>query len=338
MVLIVFFIISLWLETYFEAYSLIPALFTLAVFLISLSTTGYAYGIIASLLSVLALNYAFTFPYFAFNFTIPENLTSAVIMLIITIMSSTLTTKIRQQEKTKIEGEKEKMKANLLRAVSHDLRTPLTTIYGSSSIIADQYDSLSDEQCMQLAAGIKEDSEWLIRMIENLLSITRIDNTGVTIQKMPTVLEELIDSVLIKFKKSYPNQTLQVSIPDDFLIIPMDTVLIQQVIFNILENALIHAEGMTELRLHVFVKENDAVFEISDNGCGIAPDRLSTIFSGYYDRKDLHVDAQKHNMGIGLSACASIIKAHNGTIHAENLSAGGCRFYFTLRLETEDNE
>ena len=131
--LVIFLIVSLWIETLFNAYSVIPAFFSLAVFLISQKTNGYIYGIVASLLSVLALNYAFTFPYFKFNFTLPENLVSAVIMLIITIMSSAVTTKLKQQEKTKAEIEKEKMKANLLRAVSHDLRTPLTTIYGSSS-------------------------------------------------------------------------------------------------------------------------------------------------------------------------------------------------------------
>lgn len=336
--LIIFLLVSLWIEAVFHTYSLIPAFFTLAVFLISLWTDGFVYGIIASLLSVMALNFAFTFPYFKFNFTIPENLVSAVIMLIVTIMSSAMTTKMKQQEKIKAETEKEKMKANLLRAVSHDLRTPLTTIYGSSSIIADQYHSISEEQRIKLAQGIKEDSEWLIQMIENLLSITRIDNTGVTLQKSPTVLEELIDSVLIKYKKKYSAYPLAVTIPDDFVIIPMDAVLIQQVIFNILENAIIHAKGMTELKLNVFIDGDNAVFEVIDNGCGIDKDRLNSIFTGYYEKKDMHVDAQKHNMGIGLSACASIIKAHGGTIHAENLSAGGCRFYFILKLETEEYE
>lgn len=336
--LIFFFIISLWIESAFNAYSAIPAFFTLAVFLVSQKTNGYVYGILASCMSVLALNYAFTFPYFKFNFTIPENLVSAVIMLIITIMTSAMTTKIKQQEKIKTENEKEKMRANLLRAVSHDLRTPLTTIYGSSSLLAEQYDALSKEQCIDLARGIKEDSDWLIQMIENLLSITRIDNNGVRIQKSPIVLEELIDATIVKYKKKYPNVPLDVSIPDDFVIIPMDAVLIQQVLFNILENAVLHAKGMTELKLNVFTEGENAVFEIIDNGCGIDKEYLPRIFTGYYEKKGIHVDAQKHNMGIGLSACASIIKAHDGVIRAENLSDGGCRFYFILKLETKENE
>lgn len=338
LLMFIFFIISLWIETAFNAYSAIPAFFTLAVFLVSQMTNGYIYGILASFISVLALNYAFTFPYFKFNFTIPENLVSAVIMLIITIMTSAMTTKIKQQEKIKAETEKEKMKANLLRAVSHDLRTPLTTIYGSSALIADQHDALSKEQCIDLARGIKEDSDWLIQMIENLLSITRIDSDSVEIHKSPIVLEELIDATIIKYKKKYPDAPLEVTIPDDFVSIPMDAVLIQQVLFNILENAVIHAKGMTRLNLNVLVENDQALFEIIDNGCGIDKEHLSSIFSGYFEKKGMHVDAQKHNMGIGLSACAAIIKAHGSTIHVENLRSGGCRFYFHLKMEDFKDE
>ena len=156
-VLSIFFSISLGLEKMFDTDTLIPAIFALAVFLISLFTDGISYGILASLLSVLAVNYAFTFPFFKFNFTIPENMVSAVIMLVITVLSSTLATQAKQQEKIKAETAKEKMRANLLRAISHDLRTPLTTIYGSSSAIVDEYDGLSKEQIVQLACGIRED-------------------------------------------------------------------------------------------------------------------------------------------------------------------------------------
>ena len=332
----IFFAISLIVENILNAYSLIPAVFTLAVFLISLFTDGFFYGIMASLLSVLALNFAFTFPYFKFNFSIPENMISAVIMLVITIMSSTLAIKVKQQEKIKAETVHEKMRANLLRAVSHDLRTPLTTIYGSSSAMIEQYDCLSKEQLLQLATGIREDSQWLIGMVENLLSVTKIDNDGVKIIMTPTVLEELIDAVLIRFKKRYPNQKINVDIPDDFISIPMDAVLIEQVIVNILENAVQHAVGMTELTIKVFVVGRNAIFEISDNGCGIEKDRLPDIFTGYFEKKDAPVDSQKSSMGIGLSVCASIIKAHNGSITAENRKGGGYCFRFALNMEEEN--
>lgn len=338
MILVGFFVLSLFIVEASEMYSVIPAIFTLAVFLISLVTKGYIYGIIASLISVLALNFAFTFPYFKFNFSIPENLVSAIIMLIITTLSCALTIKIKQQESLKAEGEKEKMRANLLRAVSHDLRTPLTTIYGSSSAIAEKSEDLSKEQIVKLAQGIKEDSQWLMGMVENLLSITKINSEKVDLIKVPVVLEELIDTVLVRFRKRYPKQKIEVDIPDDFVMIPMDAVLIEQVIVNILENAVQHAEGMTQLTLKVFIMGETAVFEIIDDGCGIAKERIGDIFTGYFEKKDAPADHQKSSMGIGLSVCATIIKAHGGHISVENRKTGGCCFRFTLDLEKDYNE
>ena len=338
LILSIAFVINLSLEYFFQADSLIPAVFTLAVFFTSLFTEGMYYGIAASLVSVLALNFAFRYPYFAFNFSIAENIVSAIIMLVITIVSCILSSKLKQQEKMKAETDKEKMRANLLRAVSHDLRTPLTTIYGSSSAIVEKYDQLSKEQILQLAGGVKEDAQWLMGMVENLLSVTRIDNDGVKIIKTSVVLEELVDAVLMRFKKRYPEQDIIVDIPEDFISIPMDAVLIEQVVVNILENAVQHAIGMTELKLKVFVVGSNAIFEISDDGCGIEKDKLSRIFSGYFENKEAPVDYHKRSMSIGLSVCSSIIKAHEGSITVENRKEGGCCFRFALDMEVEENE
>ena len=123
-ILMVFFLLCLGMTHIWKIQMIVPTVFTLAVFLISLITDGYIYGIIASMLSVLIQNFVFTYPYFAFNFTIPENMISAVIMLVVSVMTCALMTKVMQQEKVKAEIDREKMRANLLRAVSHDLRTP----------------------------------------------------------------------------------------------------------------------------------------------------------------------------------------------------------------------
>ncbi len=336
-ILMVFFLLCLGMTNLLKIQALVPAIFTLAVFLISLLTDGYAYGILASMLSVMIQNFVFTYPYFAFNFTIPENMISAIIMLAVSMMTCALTTKVVKQEQVKAEIDKEKMRANLLRAVSHDLRTPLTTIYGSSSAIIEKYDDLTKEQIVGLLRGINEDAQWLVGMVENLLSVTKIDDSNVKIIKTETVLEELIDSVLIRFRKRYPRQKVQVDIPNEFIVIPMDAVLIEQVITNILENAVQHATGMTKLSLTVYKQDNCAVFEITDDGCGIDKERLKNIFTGYFEKKETPIDNQKHSMGIGLSVCASIIKAHHGTISASNRPEGGCCFTFSLKLE-EENE
>jgi len=332
------FLLCLILETKFSAETVPPAVMAMAVFFVSRFTEGFVYGIIASLLSVLVLNFAFAFPYFAFNFSIPENIISAVIMLVITAMTSTITSQLKWQERVRAESINEKMRGNLLRAVSHDLRTPLTTIYGSSSAIVQNYEHLSEDQVVQLADGIREDARWLIGMVENILSITRIDNDGVKLVKTSTVLEELIDSVLTQFKKRYPDQKVNVSIPEEFTSIPMDAVLIEQVLMNLLENAVQHAKGMSVLELHVFVLGEKAVFEVRDDGCGIEKERMKGLFQDYFAVKDTPVDNQKRSMGIGLAVCASIIKAHGGVITAENRKEGGCCIRFALELEETENE
>ncbi len=332
------FIVSLLFQYVFEVWEHITTVFAFAVFLISFFTNGYAYGIIASLIGMLAINYAFTFPYFAFNFIIPVNLISAIIMIIISILTSTLTTRLKHQEAIKAESEKECMRANLLRAVSHDLRTPLTTIYASSTALLENSTALTDERRCRIIEGIKEDSEWLIRMVENLLSITRIDAGKVKIIKTPTVLEELIDSVILKFKKRYPAQDVMITIPEQMIIIPMDAILIEQVLVNLLENAVQHADAMTELSLRVLSGENHVHFEVEDNGCGIAPERLKNIFNGYYAEREASADGHRRNAGIGLSVCATIVRAHGGEIFAENVRNGGARFRFTLNMEGADHD
>ena len=333
LILALCFLTCLVLEYIFDNSALISAIFVLGVYLISVITPGYVYGITSALVSVLAVNFAFNFPFFEFNFTIAENIISAVILLAVTLMTSALTTKLKNQEAIKSERDKERMRANLLRAVSHDLRTPLTTIYGSSSALLEKYDDFSDEQCKEMLKGITEDSQWLCRMVENLLSITKLDVGHVKIIKTDTVIDELTDSVLIKFAKRYPNQTINVDIPDDFVTVPMDALLIEQVLINILENAVQHAAGMTSLSLKIFTIADKAIFEIKDNGCGIQKEKLKDIFSGIYTSEPDISDGKRNNAGIGLSVCASIIKAHGGDIKAENVKSGGCIFRFTLNME-----
>ena len=331
------FIVNLILQRIIATQSFSSEVFILGVFIISLKTEGYLWGIIASLLSVLAENFAFTFPYFALSFIGAESLASAAVMLIVAVATSTLTTKIKEQEKAKTEIEKERVRANLLRAISHDLRTPLTTIYGSCSAIIENYDFLRREQKVKLLGEIREDAEWLIRMVENLLSITRIGSENVQVIKTPTVLEELIDATLVKFHKRYPEQKVIVRIPEEFISIPMDALLIEQVLMNLLENAVLHADGMRELVFSVKKSGRNAVFVVEDDGCGIPADKLGRMFDGYLSGNGDLMDGKRNNMSIGLSVCATIIKAHGGEIRAENREEGGARFSFSLEME-EMNE
>ena len=323
--------VSMIVDSLFDAEPLIPLFFVLAVFLVSQLTEGYFWGIASSLCSVLAVNFVFTYPYFAFDFEIMENAVSALIIMAVSISTCTLTQKIKRHDMLKTEFDKEKMRGNLLRAVSHDLRTPLTAIYGSSSTIVENYDALSDEDKLQMLKGIQEDSQWLIRMVENLLSITKIGNENVKLNRSSVVVEELVGSALSKFQRRYPDQQVEVELPEALMIVSIDPILIEQVLVNLLENAVQHAEGMEHLRLKVSEKDSQAVFEVLDDGCGVPKELVPHLFSGTVlsggDGK------QKHNMGIGLSVCATILRAHEGTIYAKPLKPKGMCFGFTLETE-----
>ena len=329
------FAISLFLQELMEIKEPITSIFVFGVFLTSLVTEGYIWGIISAFISVLAVNFAFSFPYFAFNFTIPENLVSALIMIIISIITSTLTTKLKHWQGLKAEAEKEKVRANLLRAISHDLRTPLTAIYGSSEALLESGMELTEDQKNRLVSGIKEDSRWLIDMVENLLSVTRIDEGKIELVKTPTSLDELIDAVLLKFKKRYPEKTVTLNIPDEVVIIPMDAMLIGQVLMNVFENSAKHADGADRIEFRAYIEGENAIFEISDNGCGIAEDKLSNILSGCFIAEE-NVDMKKRNAGIGLSVCSSIVKAHGGTFVAKNKPEGGALVRISLKKEDYD--
>ncbi|MCI9066403.1 MAG: PAS domain-containing sensor histidine kinase [Lachnospiraceae bacterium] len=333
------FILCLLIQNAFGAYTLIPAVFILGSFLTSLITDGYICGFVSAIASVFIFDFAFELPYFQLNFTITDNLVTAVIMIIISFVTCTLTTKLKKQEAVRAESEKEKMRADLLRAISHDLRTPLTTIYGASSALLENDRELSPQQKKKMLESIREDADWLTRMVENLLSITRLDGKNVKLLKTSTVLDEFVDAALIKFHKRYPEQEVTVNLPDEFITIEMDALLVEQVVINILENAVYHAKGMTILCLKAFTVPGKVVFEITDDGCGLEKDRLKHIFKGYYNNtEDLPSDSRRSNAGIGLRVCSAIIRAHGGTIEAANLKSKGAVFRFALNTEEEAHE
>ena len=332
LILLGIFGLNVLLQTVFQTPALSPMVFVLGVFLVSWRTTGYLWGIAASLLSVLAVNWAFTYPYWLLDLISPECISSAVVMLIVATMTSTLTTRLKHQEKLKAEAEKERMRGNLLRAVSHDLRTPLTAISGACSAMIDNLDELPKEKQLKLLSDVRSDAQWLNRMVENLLSVTRVDGDKVRLSKNSTVLEELIDALLVKFHQHYPHQKVHVQIPEEFVSIPMDAVLIEQVLMNLLENAVFHAKGMQNLWLTVQISGSKAVFTICDDGCGIPAERTEHLFSGLLEREG-STDSGRSNMGIGLSVCSTIVKAHGGEITARNRSEGGAAFSFALEME-----
>lgn len=243
------------------------------------------------------------------------------------------------QRQTLLDSEKEKMRSNLLRAISHDLRTPLTTMLGSTATLLDNGELLDKQTQKKLLLGIHDDCEWLIHMVENLLSITRIKEGETKLKTTLEPAEEIISSAVIKLKKRCPNTYFHVTIPDELLMVAMDATLIEQVIINLCENSVHHSGCITPIDITLSKRENCAVFQIRDYGRGLHEEQLQHLFDGYASYSKKSNDTYK-GMGIGLSICMTIIKAHNGTMTGYNNTKneqGGATFEFSLPMMEENN-
>ncbi len=323
----------------------VAIIYVLAVMLVARYTRGYIPGIIASLFGVFFVNYVYTYPYMNLNFTIDGYPVAFVGMALVSAVTSAMTTKFKKQneilnerEKLLMEAEKETMRANLLRAVSHDLRTPLTGIIGLANTYLENGEGKTEKQKKELVEDIQEEANWLLNMVENLLTVTRIRVGNAQVNTSPEPLEEVVSEAVIRLRKRLPQLNVSVQVPEEFLMVPMDAMLIEQVIMNLLENAVYHSGSQDVIELNVEMREPEVVFHIRDHGKGIAPERLKTIFDGSGTDTNGSGDSHK-GMGIGLTICKAIITAHHGTIYVMNREHGA-EFVFTLPLEerNEDGE
>lgn len=343
--------VAYWFYNTTENMTNMAIVYMTATVLISRYTSGYFWGIVSCFIGVLGVNFFFTYPFWQIDFTRDGYPATFIGMLVISFITSATTTSMKEQKrlaeerdemnkklyesqkKLEVETEKEKMRANLLRAVSHDLRTPLTSMIGSSDLYLEAKDTLKEEEKSELIQHIREDATWLLHMVENLLSVTRIREGNTKVNKVPEPLEEVVSEGVIRLKKRYPKAEIRTTIPDEFFMVPMDATLVEQVIINLLENALLHSGSTRPIEFAVTKEETEVVFQVIDHGRGIAEEKLPDIFDGISSERGRGSDSSK-GMGIGLSICKSIITAHGGKIEAQN-HADGAAFIFTLPLEGE---
>lgn len=304
--------------------------FVLAVLLISRFTDGFVYGVIAAFASVICVNFLFTYPYMAVNFTISGYPLTFLVLLIVSLITSTLTSQAKQRDYLKLENEKERIRSDLLRALSHDIRTPLTSISGAASTLLDSPD-ISPEEYYNLLNDIKQESKWLIRMVENLLSITKLDN-GTILETDQWAVDEVVAEAVSKIQKNYPGFPVEVSVPESSLFIPMDPLLIEQVLLNLTENSIIHAKNATTVWITVENRGDCACFKVTDNGDGFPPEVLEEIQQGNIRTKISEDKEGKRNMGLGIRVCNAVIRAHGGKLSAKN-GSNSAEITFTLPLK-----
>lgn len=308
-------------------------LFILFLIIVSCCTIGYLYGVMYCIVTVF---------YFLKMNIISDCLPIALtLMLAITIFVSTLASHlmlqanlISEREKQLSEAEMEKMRANLLRAISHDLRTPLTGIIGNSVAFLENQTHLSEKEKTAIVTNIYEDSNWLINMVENLLSVTRIRDQDFCICTNEESIEEVVAEALQKMEKRHPECVIHAKIPDEFIMLPMDAFLIEQVTINLLENALYHAGNDDPIDFIVEDTGKEVSFTVRDYGIGISEEKLNSLFDGR-DYTNPHSSDTHKGMGIGLVICKTIITAHHGTLSGNN-HAHGAEFTFTLPKTKEE--
>lgn len=316
--------------------SYVSMIFLLDVFLTAMLTDGFFFSLTIAVFAVLSVDYIFTPPFWEVSFTLAGFPLTFLVMMTICVATGIVTSRAKKVSEMEREAEREKIHSNLLRAVSHDIRTPLTGIVGATNVLLEQDDTLTPQQRRELLKNANEEAQWLIHIVENLLSITRIGaGEDAQVTKTPEAAEEVIEGAVGKFRRRYPQIDVEVRLPEEFFLVPMDPLLIQQVMTNLLENAAVH--GITTTRVAVSLEKRGkwARFTVCDNGRGIPEGRLHNLFDG---TQSAQKGDSTRSMGIGLSVCKTVVAAHRGKIKGENIKGSGARFTVDLPLEEDEHE
>lgn len=241
----------------------------------------------------------------------------------------------RKKGEIEIKANQEELRANLLRSISHDLRTPLTSISGNAGVLLDSHERLSNERKVEIYSDIYEDSMWLISLVENLLSITRVENGAVHLNKEAELVNEIILEAMHHISKDSADHIIQLDLSDEFLFMLIDIRLIMQVIINIVNNAIKYTHKGSTIKIKTRKLNQNLIIEISDNGDGIPDNQKEKLFEMFYTRDNLTGDSRR-GLGLGLALCKSIIEAHRGTIKViDNIPKGSI---FVIKLPLEEVE
>ena len=233
-----------------------------------------------------------------------------------------------QQEQIKVEVEREHMKSSMLRSISHDFRTPLTGIMGDCALILDS-DNMEMKACHQLVRDIMEQSVWLTKMMENILSMTKIESGQPFLHKDAEVVDDVINEATSHVIGLKDRRHYQVSLPNEVIVAEMDGKMIAQVLINLLDNAMKHTEEGGVISLKVKYGNRRVYFIVEDDGDGIPKELQDHIFDEFVSGTDRSTD-QKRGIGLGLTICKAVVTAHGGEIWGENKEEGGARFVFWL--------
>ncbi len=234
----------------------------------------------------------------------------------------------RAEEENRVEIERERLRGNLLRSISHDLRSPLSTIAGASSTLLSEEGSLGPEARDDLIRGINEDATWLTGLVENLLNLTRIDVGSLRLNRSWELAEDLVASALERFRNRTGTHAVRAVLSDEPILVHVDPMLIEQVLVNIIDNALRHTPTGTRVVIRASLGDEGVAFEVADNGPGLSEYELKRAFDRFYAADTAR--GERRGLGLGLAISRSIVEAHGGSISVHNAAGGGAVFRFVL--------
>ena len=235
----------------------------------------------------------------------------------------------QKQEETQIQIQRERLRADMLRTISHDLRTPLTGIMGSASTVIDNYDSIGDDIKKSFLQNIYEDASWLNDFVENILNMTRFDEGKIKLNIGQEAAEEIIAEAVGHVKKRAQGHIILTDIPDEIILLEADGVLITQVLVNLLDNAVNYTPEDSIIIVSLSRADDNVIFEVSDNGQGISDEDMLHIFDRFYPHRSKPA-GMRHGFSLGLSLCKSIVEAHCGTISIKKAEPHGTTVVFSL--------
>ena len=240
----------------------------------------------------------------------------------------------RTKNQAQREAEQAEFQANLLRMISHDLRTPLTSISGNAELLLREDGRLEKAKRRQLYDDIEHDSQWLEELVENLLAMTRVESDAAALKLQPEMVGDVIEEAVSHTQSRLKGRSLKIEQEDEYLMARMDAHLIVQVIVNLIDNAVKYTPPGTEIGLRSYSEGHQACIEVSDQGPGVPDAEKEKLFGMFYTANNVHGDGRR-GIGLGLALCRTIANAHGGSISVRDNVPHGC--VFCLRLQRENN-
>ena len=241
----------------------------------------------------------------------------------------------RKKEEASAQAKNEQLRSNLLRSISHDLRTPLTSISGNAGVLLNNIGKLTEEKKKDLYTDIYDDSMWLINLVENLLAVTRIENGTIKLRTQMELMEEVVTEALRHVSRKSTEHLITVEQDDDFILAKMDAKLIIQVVINLVDNAIKYTPPGSDICIRIGKEDHNVAVLVADNGPGIPDEIKDKVFDMFYTANDAVADSRR-SLGLGLALCKSIITAHDGEITVEDNKPKGAVFRFTLPAKEAD--